>query len=134
MENNNRVDGIEALADALMTLHGYHKPDSECYRLRNPLMLKSFSKAGKHEVTEDGTRVFSKFLDAYHAATFDLVTKCLGRSNSGIKKTDLLRNLLGVYGINQDKDQTQIVSFLRKALQNPDISLQTPLSYFAEKK
>ena len=128
------TDGLEAIVDAIMTLHGYHKPDSECYRLRNPLMLKSFSRAGKHEVNEDGVRIFSRFLDAYHAAIFDIGCKVLGRSNSGIKKTDLLRNLLGVYGINQDKDQTQIVSFLRKALQNPDISLQTPLSYFAEKK
>ena len=130
----NKTDRLEAIIDAIMTLHEYHKPDSECYRLRNPLMLKSFSKVGKHEVNENGVRIFSKFLDSYHSAVFDITCKVLGRSNSGIKKTDLLRNLLGVYGINQDKDQTQIVSFLKKALQNPDISLQTPLSYFAEVK
>jgi hypothetical protein len=129
-----KIDKIEAIVDSLSFVHSAHHADSLAYRLRNPILLKAFGRPGKNDVDENGYRIYSSFLSGYQSALFDLLIKLSGTSNSGIKKTDLLRNLLGVYGINQDKDLTQVVSFLKKALQNPDISLQTPLSYFAEKK
>ena len=125
------INKIEALADSLMTVHGYFKPDSESYKLRNPLMLRSWGRAGKHEVTEDGVRIFPSFLGAYRAGIFDIEKKLSGESNSGIQKTDKLKNLLGVYGVNQEKDILIVVSFLKKALGDPYISISTPLSYFA---
>jgi hypothetical protein len=131
---NELPDKIESLVDALSFVNMAYKADSLAYRLRNPALLRSFGRPGKNEIDENGYRIYPTFRAGYQSAVFDAVIKISGRSNSGINKTDLLRNLLGVYGINQDKDQTQVVSFLRKALQNPDISLQTPLSYFAEVK
>jgi hypothetical protein len=126
------VDKAEALVDAIGFVNQFYKPDSLAYTLRSPLLLRSFSRNGKHIINEEGLRQFDSMLAGIHASYFDVACKLNGRSNSGIQKTDLLINLLKVYGINQEKDQTQVVSFLRKALSNPSITLQTPLNYFAE--
>jgi hypothetical protein len=124
------IDKVEAIVDALAFLHKSYQADSPGYILRNPILLRSFAKPGKHEITEEGIRVFDSLLGGYLAAVFDVKKKVSGGSNSGIKKTDRLVNLLGVYGINQESEINTVVYFLRKALQDPSITSKTPLSYF----
>lgn len=127
-----KISKSEVLVDSIMVLNNYSKPDSLAYTLRNPLLLKSHSAAGKHDVNEDGIRIFNSTLGAYKAAVFDVEKKLDGTSNSGIKTTDCLRNLLAVYNINKEQDIMSICYFLRKALGDPTISPLTPLSYFKE--
>lgn len=118
--------------DAIGALNNFHKPDSVAYQLRNPLLLKSFARPGKHEVDEQGRRIFDSFLGGYKSAEFDVKLKISGESNTGLKPTDRLRNLLGVYGIKQEQDILSVVYFLRKALADKDIDQHTVLSYFME--
>ena len=125
------VKKTEALADSISYLHKAYQPDSEAYKLRNPLMLKNYAPPGKHKVDENGIRVFDSFLGGYKSGLYDLTLKLKGESNSGIKTTDCLRNLLAVYGINKEEDINVVVFFLRKAI-HKDITPLTPLSYFKE--
>ena len=129
-----KIDRIEALIDALAYTHKAYQGDSLAYKLRNPVLLKTFGRPGKYEVDEDGYRIFTSYLGGYRSAVYDLVVKLSGKSNSGLLKTDKLKNYLGTMGLKQDSELTSVVSFLKKALQDPSISLQTPLSYFTEVK
>lgn len=125
------VSKTEALVDAIANLNGFpHNPESEAYRLRNPLLIRSFAKPGKHEMDEQGRRVFPSLLGGYKAALFDMQLKLEGKSRAGLKPTDKLENLLRVYGITQLGGMANVVSFLRRAFKDQSISKETELSYF----
>lgn len=126
------VTKIEALFDALANLKGWNNPDSLAYQLRNPLMVKSFSKPGKNLITEDGIRVFETQLAGIRAGLFDLQLKVSGKSRAGIKPTDLLENVLRVYGVVELGGQKSVVKYLKRALKTEDISVKTPLVWFLE--
>lgn len=126
------MNKIEAIVDAVGKLNGIHNPDSVAYLLRNPLLIKSFAKPGKHETTEEGIRRFTSLLSGYKAATYDLDLKLTGKSRAGLKAGDTLTNLLGVYGIKELLAVDNVVSFLRRALKDPIINRTTPLTYFVE--
>ena len=126
------ITRIEALFDALASLKGWSNPDSLAYQLRNPLMVKSFSKPGKNEITEEGYRVFSTQLAGVRAGLFDLDLKIRGKSRAGIKTDDLLENVLRVYGIIELGGQQAVMKFLKRALKTQDIKTTTPLKWFTE--
>lgn len=126
------VSRLEALHDAIASLRGWNNPDSDSYQLRNPLLVQSFSKPGKNEITADGLRVFSTELAGIRACLFDLELKTNGKSRAGIKKDDLLENVLRVYGIVELGGQKSVIKFLKRALKTDDISTKTPLSWFLE--
>lgn len=124
----------EAIVDAISFLNNAYKGDSLAYQLSNPLLLKSYAKDGKHNIDAEGRRVFDSFLGGYKSAVWDVSLKISGKSNSGLKSTDKLRNLLKVYGISQETDIMTVVHFLRKALRVPEIEQTTPLSFFLDKQ
>lgn len=126
------VNRLEALLDAIASLKGWGNPDSESYQLRNPLLVKSFSRPGKNEITEDGTRVFTSALAGLRANLFDLEIKVRGESRAGIKKDDKLENILRVFGITELGGQQSALKFLKRALKTQDIKLTTPLTWFLE--
>jgi hypothetical protein len=126
------ITRIEALFDSIAALRGWNNPDSVCYQLRNPLMVKSFSKPGKNEITEDGYRVFSTQLAGIRAGLFDLALKVTGKSRAGVKADDLLENVLRVYGITELGGQQAVVKYLKRALKTQDIKTTTPLKWFTE--
>ena len=126
------ITRIEALFDALASIRGWNNPDSVCYQLRNPLMVKSFSKPGKNEITEDGYRVFTTQLAGIRAGLFDLDLKVRGKSRAGVKENDLLENVLRVYGITELGGQQAVVKYLKRALKTQDIKTTTPLKWFTE--
>ena len=128
------VNRLEALLDALASLKGWNSPDSDAYQLRNPLLVQSFSRPGKNEIDETGRRRFSSALAGLRACLFDLELKVRGESRAGIKKTDLLENVLRVYGVTELGGQQQIVKFLKRALKTQDIKITTPLTYFLEEQ
>ena len=126
------ITRIEALFDALASLKGWSNPDSQAYQLRNPLMVKSFSKPGKNEITEDGHRIFSTQLAGVRAGLFDLDLKIRGKSRAGIKADDMLENVLRVFGVTELGGQQAVMKFLKRALKTQDIKTTTPLKWFTE--
>jgi hypothetical protein len=126
------VNRVEAIVDALGKVNGMMNPTSDAYILRNPLLIRSFARPGKHETDENGRRIFTSFLSGYKAGLFDVSLKIEGKSRAGLKPTDTLTNLLGVYGIKELGGINTVVTFLRHALKDPEISKDTTLSYFLE--
>lgn len=124
------VNRVEALVDAIGKIRGAADPSSEAYRLRNPLLIKSFAKPGKHETDEQGRRIFTSWLSGLKASYFDCELKLSGNSRAGLKATDTLTNILGVYGVKELGGVKAVVLFLRKALDDESINRDTPLSYF----
>jgi len=124
------VSKIEALVDAIGRLNGIHNPDSPAYQIRNPLLLVSFAKPGRHDVNTDGLRVFGSLLAGYKASCFDVSLKIKGLSRAGLKTTDVLDNLLGCYHIVEKAAKDNVVAFVRRALKDDSVSVRTPLSYF----
>lgn len=128
------MNNIEALVDALGKINGIHEPESDAYRLRNPLLIRSFARPGKHETDEKGRRVFKSLLSGYKAAVFDMDLKIKGQSRAGLQPSSTLANLLGVYGIKEPTGIGTVVSFLRRALGDQTITSSTLLSYFTSQK
>lgn len=134
MTDKSTVPLYEALVDAVGFLFGMHIPGSLAYQLRSPLLIKSFAKPGKHILDAEGRRVFPSLLSGYKASVYDMGLKVTGQSRAGLKPTDRLRNLLGVYGIKDLPDVDKVVTFLRYALKDQSISRDTPLSYFIQEE
>lgn len=124
------LNKIEALVDAIGRANGIHDPESDTYKLRNPLLIKSFARPGKHETDDKGRRVFSSLLSGYKAGLFDIELKITGKSRAGLQPDHTLANLLAVYGIKEPGGISYIVSFLKRALGDKTLSGTTPLSYF----
>lgn len=125
------VSRLEALMYGIASVRGWNNPESRAFTLMNPMLVKSFSRPGKNDIDgEDGVRVFKSSLAGIRANLFDLMCKCSGESRAGIKKDDLLENVLRVYGIVELGGQQTVVKFLKRALQEEDITKTTPLEWF----
>jgi|SRR5581483_242854 len=124
------MNRVEALVDAIGKVNGIHDPESIAYKLRNPLLVRSFARPGKHETDDQGRRVFNSLLSGYKAGLFDAELKLKGTSRAGLRPDDTLENILGVYGIKEPGGISNIVSFLRRALHDQSINKATPLAYF----
>lgn len=125
---------IEVLVDAIAYFHRAHEPESLAYRLHNPLLLRSFARAGKHEIDEEGRRVFHSSLAGYKAAIFDMEIKLSGRSNARLAVTDALHNLLSVYGLKEIGEIEQVVKYLRRVFKEDVINRDSKLSTFINKE
>lgn len=132
-QDSKMINRIEVIVDAIGRLNCSHDPTSLSYRLRNPLLLKSFALPGRHSVElESGCRIFDTFLGGYKSACFDVSLKLKGLSRAGLKPQDQLRNLLGCYGISSKQAIDTVVNFIRRALNDQSISADTLLSFFLE--
>jgi hypothetical protein len=130
MNDPTIVRKLEALLDAIGSLKGFSNPDSVAYQIKNPLLIKSFARPGKHNIDGEGRRIFESSQAGYKACWFDLDIKTRGESRAGLKPDDKLSNLLRVFGLTERLGQQQVVKFLRRALLDETISLDTPLTYF----
>ena len=128
------VNRIEGLLDAIASIKGWGNPESEAYQLRNPLLVQSFSRPGKNEITDSGVRIFSSSLAGLRACLFDLELKVSGKSRAGLKADDKLENVLRVFGVVELGGQKSVVKFLKRALKTEDISVTTPLKWFLEEE
>ena len=126
------VRRIEALVDSICDLFGGMYPGSEAYNLRNPLLVKSWARAGKHEIDEQGRRVFSSFLNGYKAGLYDIELKVKGLSRANVSPDSPLSELLRCYQIEGSVATKKIVSFLKRALQDESITENTLVSYFVD--
>ena len=126
------MNRIEGLVDAISMFYGFHDPSTDAYKLRNPILIRSFARPGKHEIDEQGRRVFNSLISGYRSAIFDIELKVKGQSRAGLKPDDTIENLLGSIGIKGAAPISTVVKFLRVALSDDAISAKTPLSYFGE--
>lgn len=123
---------LEHIVNAVAKLNGALDPASECYRLKNPLMLRSFALPGKHVVNESGIRVFDSLLNGFKAAMFDIELKASGKSRANAGPASSLEEFLRCYEIRTPLAADQIVKFLRRALEDENITRHTQISYFTE--
>jgi hypothetical protein len=123
---------LEALLEGIANLKGWVNPDSYTYQIKNPLQIKSFAPTGKHQIDENGVRIFSNWLGGYRACLYDLAVKVSGRSISGVGRGDKLSDLLKVYEIQPGLGQDQVIKYLRRAIRDQSISKSTPVAYFRE--
>src|SRR5271169_2963604 len=123
---------LEHLVNAIARLNGMLDPESNCYRLKNPLMLKSYALPGKHEIDEVGVRVFQSILNGYKAAMFDIDLKASGKSRANAGPASTLEVFLKCYDIKTSAAVDHIVSFLRRALSDQNISKNTLMNYFTD--
>jgi hypothetical protein len=123
------VSRLEALADAIAHYSGWTNPESEAYQARNPGALPAISS--KHIRNAKGQRVFRSMLDGYQALLFDLAIKCSGHSHTRLKPISTLRELMLAYH-QPDTTGKFVAKYLKRALQDEQISENTPLRYFVE--
>ena len=127
------INKVEEIVDSIGKLFGCpNDPESEAYKLRNPLMLKSFARVGKHATDANGVRVFTSFLSGYKAACFDVQLKLEGKSRANVQPDSPLDALLACYGVKMGGAVDNITSFLRRALGDNSITRHTACSYFIE--
>ena len=114
---------VEALAEAITKLTGYHDPTSEAHIARNP---------GRLSDTE-GLRVYRSFLDGYQSLLHDLTVKLSGKSRSGLTPDSTLLDLATV---QKEKDPAvasrQWALFLRAALGDNNLTNKIQLKFFTE--
>lgn len=120
---------LDALADSFAQMYGALDPQSDAYRLRNPLLLLAFNV--KHPRDEKGRRVFRNLQVGYENALYDLSLKCTGRTRAKLTPDSTLTDLAHVYG-NPTSAVRYLVNYLRHALLDDTITAQQPLRWFVE--
>ncbi len=123
------ITRLEALADAITDISGYHTPESAVYKARNPGALRAYSQTVLSDL--DNYRVFSSFRAGYDALIFDLKTKCAGKSHTHLETTSTLKELILTNGFEPALVK-KVVNFLRRALEDQEFSEATTLSFFLE--
>jgi hypothetical protein len=129
-EKLNTNPRLEALLESIAHLKGWMTPESYTYQVKNPLHIKSFAPAGKHQIDDDGVRIFTNWLGGYRACLYDLAVKVNGRSRAGVRDGDKLSKLLSAYGIKEGLGQQQVVKYLKRALKDESITIGVDISYF----
>ena len=110
---------LEALAEAIAHVSGYHQPDNPLYAARNPGALRPSSE--KHARDSHGNRVFRSVLDGMQALLFDLEIKVNGRLSPGSTLADL------AVAYHQQMAAKAWARFLKSALHDDSINPNTPL-------
>ena len=115
---------------SIAALNDFHNPESKAFKLKNPMLLRSFAPESHHPVDEDGVRIYKSALSGLKSCVVDIDLKLSGRSITGLKPDQSLRNLLKVLNIKDTTSQTFVVRFLRAAIKDESITLATPLKFF----
>lgn len=121
---------IESLVLAIGKLNGcFDDPESKAFRLCNPLLLKTYRPEKK--VDSENYRVFSSVMGGFKAGVADLQAKSSGK-NHRLSDENSLRDLLVLYGFANEQTVKKIILFLRRSLQDENISANTPIKWFLE--
>lgn len=121
---------IESLVLAIGKLNGcFDDPESKSFRLCNPLLLKTYRPEKK--VDSENYRVFSSVMGGFKAGVADVQAKSSGK-NHRLSEDNILRDLLVLYGFTNEQTVKKVILFLRRALQDENVSANTPLKWFLE--
>lgn len=121
---------LESLVLAIGKLNGcFDDPESKAFKLCNPLLLKTYRPEKK--VDSENYRVFSSIMGGFKAGVADVQAKSSGK-NHRLSEENTLRDLLVLYGFQNELTTRKIVLFLRRSLNDESVSLTTPLKWFLE--
>jgi len=121
---------LEALCLSIGKMNGaFDDPDSRAFKLCNPLLLKTYRPEKK--VDSENYRVFSSIMGGFKAGIADLQAKSSGK-NHRLSGDNTLKDILALFGFNNEMTTRKIVLFLRRSLNDDSISLSTSLSWFLE--
>jgi hypothetical protein len=121
---------LETLVIAIGNLNGaFDAPESKAFQLKNPLMLRTYRPEKK--VDSEHYRVFSTVGGGMKAGVSDLQAKCSGKNNR-LSSDNTLKDLLAVYGFNDDRTQRRLIVFMQKALNDDSIYGGTKISWLLE--
>ena len=124
----------ESIVLAIAALNDFHNPESHAFKLKNPMLLRSFAPDSRHSVDGDGVRVYKSAFSGLKSCVVDIDVKLSGKSVTGLRPDQTLQNLLKILGVKTKEQQAFIVRFLREAIGDKNISLATPLRFFYEGK
>jgi hypothetical protein len=125
---NQRKVEILALAICKMT-GGFDDPTSRAFQTANPGLLKTYRP--EKRVDSENYRIFSSTAGGFKALIADIQAKVSGK-NQNLSPDSSLSELLLRRGFKTEAAQQPIVRFLRKALGDDNLTVHTPISYFAE--
>lgn len=121
---------FEVLVIAIGNYNGvFDTPDSKAFKLRNPLLLKTYRPEKK--VDSEHYRVFSSVMGGVKAGIADAVAKSSGK-NHRLTQENTLKDLLTMYGFSDERVCRKLILFMRRALQDESIELHTKLSWLHE--
>jgi len=121
---------LEMIALAVGKMNGaWDDPDSKAFRLCNPLLLKTYRPEKK--VDSENYRIFTSVMGGFKAGIADLQAKSSGK-NHRLSDENSLRDLLVLYGFANEQTVKKIILFLRRSLQDENISANTPIKWFLE--
>lgn len=121
---------FEMLALALGKMNGsFDDPESRAFKLRNPLLLKTYRPEKKFD--SENYRIFTSVMGGFKAGIADLQAKCSGK-NHRLTSENTLKDLLAIFGFANEATARKIVLFLRRALQDESVSLNTLVGWFQE--
>jgi hypothetical protein len=121
---------IEVLAIAIGNLNGgYDTPESRAFQNANPGLLKTYRPEKKAD--SEHLRIFSSILGGTKALIADLQSKCSGK-NHRLSSENTLRDLLAMYGFNDERAIRRITVFLQKSLNDENIYAGTKISWLLE--
>jgi hypothetical protein len=121
---------FEILALCIGKMNGaWDDPDSKAFKLRNPLLLKTYRP--EKQCDSDHYRIFTSLMGGLKAGIADLHAKCNGKSNR-LTPENTLRDVFAVFGFANEITARKMVLFLRRALQDENISLNTQLNWLLE--
>lgn len=121
---------IEIFAIALANLNGgFDTPDSKAFKLRNPMLLKTYAPEKKKD--SENYRVFTTISGGLKAGTADIAAKCSGKSHR-LGPENTIKDLLTVYGVRDERTIRRIIIFLQKALADETIYSGTKIGWLLE--
>jgi hypothetical protein len=121
---------IELLAVCLGNLNGaFDSPESRAFATRNPLLLRTYRPEKKCD--SEHYRVFTSIMGGLKAGVADITAKCSGK-NHRLSSENTLRDLLAMYGFNDDRATRRVTVFLQKALGDENIYPGTKISWLLE--
>lgn len=121
---------LESLVLAIGKQNGaFDMPSNKAFLLRNPLLLKTHRPEKK--VDSEHYRVFTSIMGGFKAGMADLEAKCSGK-NHRLTPNNTLADLLKMFGFERETETRPIVLFLRRALHDDSVGLNTILSWFEE--
>lgn len=121
---------LEMVCLAVGKLNGaFDDPESKAFRLCNPLLLKTYRPEKK--VDSENYRIFTSVMGGFKAGIADLQAKSSGK-NHRLSEDNTLRDLLILYGFANEQTVKKIILFLRRSLQDENISANTPIKWFLE--
>lgn len=121
------MNKLEALVLSIAYSNDAFNPGNRYFTNCNPLGLKTYRPEKKCD--SEHMRIFSSILGGLKAAQSDIAAKT-NSANNKLSGENVLSELLVFYGIHKDTAIRPIVLYLRKSLNDEDITAKTPLSYF----